>query len=142
MTFASIIVVLAVLAIVITFAILGRSKSTSAVALSAQSLRTSGSSSVQSRDHRIWVEVLSEDKPSVHEFDLMGTPATVLWKDGDPEVSVVCITQFQRGSPKTKKYDHYEYNLNDKSWVSLVPKGSADTIKRKFEELFASRSVA
>ena len=76
------------------------------------------------------------DKPNTHDFDLLGTRATVLWKDNDPEVSVVCITQFSNGTPKTNKYDHFEFNIKEWYWCATAPRGSADVIKKKFEELF------
>ena len=87
-------------------------------------------------DYSIWVSVLKDDKPNTHDFDLLGTRATVLWKDNDPEVSVVCITQFVNGTPKTNKYDHFEFNIKEWYWYATAPRGSADVIKKKFEELF------
>ena len=87
-------------------------------------------------DYSIWVSVLKEEKPNTHDFDLLGTRATVLWKDNDPEVSVVCITQFSNGTAKTNKYDHFEFNIKEWYWCATAPRGSADVIKKKFEELF------
>jgi hypothetical protein len=87
-------------------------------------------------DYSIWVSVLKEEKPNTHHFDLLGTRATVLWKDNDPEVSVVCITQFSNGTPKTNKYDHFEFNIKEWYWCATTPRGSAEVIKKKFEELF------
>jgi hypothetical protein len=87
-------------------------------------------------DYSIWVNILKEEKPNTHDFDLLGTRATVLWRDNDPEVSVVCITQFSNGTPKTIKYDHFEFNIKEWYWCATAPRGSADVIKKKFEELF------
>lgn len=87
-------------------------------------------------DHSLWVSILKEKKPNTHDFDLLGTRATVLWKDHDPEVFVVCITQFSNGTPKTNKYDHFEFNIKEWYWCAKAPRGSADVIKKKFEELF------
>jgi hypothetical protein len=87
-------------------------------------------------DYSIWVSILKEEKPNTHDFDLLSTRATVLWKNNDPEVSVVCITQFSNGQPKTNKYDHFEFNIKEWYWCATAPRGSADIIKKKFEELF------
>ena len=91
---------------------------------------------IRQDDYSIWVSILKEEKPNTYDFDLLGTRATILWKDDDPEVSVVCITQFANGIPKTNKYDHFDFNIKEWYWCRTTPRGSADAIKKKFEELF------
>lgn len=47
-----------------------------------------------------------------------------------------CVTQFSNGTPKTNKYDHFEFNIKEWYWCITAPRGAADVIKKKFEELF------
>lgn len=93
-------------------------------------------------DYGTWVSILKDKKPNTHDFDLLGTRATILWKDNDPEVSIVCITQFANGTPKTNKYDYFDFNIKEWCWCATAPRGSADAIKKKFEELFRVPSDA
>jgi hypothetical protein len=87
-------------------------------------------------DHTTWVEVLRDSKPNQRQISLFGTPATILWKDGDPEVIVVCITQFANGVPKTRKYDNFPYDIEKRYWTVNVPRGAAAVLVAELEQLF------
>ncbi|MGH1432436.1 MAG: hypothetical protein ACRBB4_15130 [Neptuniibacter sp.] len=80
-------------------------------------------------DYYRWVSVLKDNKPNIHEFDLFGTKAAILWKESSSEVEVVCLTAFNKGSPTTKKYDYFTFNIKDWYWLGTQPRGCANQVK-------------
>lgn len=81
-------------------------------------------------DYSAWVRTLITDYPNLHEFDLFGTQAAILWRGGDPEVYVVCKNRFTRGQPEQySKHDYFGYNVQEKYWLWSSPKGVADRVK-------------
>ncbi|MGE0810288.1 MAG: hypothetical protein AB7N69_06685 [Immundisolibacter sp.] len=86
-------------------------------------------------DYEIWLDVFKKEKIHVEEFDLYGTKAAITWNAGDSEVTVICITEFTNKMPSTKKWDHFDFNIKDKSWIGTTPRGSATRIREELSRL-------
>ena len=86
-------------------------------------------------DYDIWLNIFKKDKANIKEFDLFGTRAAVAWNDGDDEAVIICITAFRNGEPITKKWDHYEFNIREKYWAGMQPKGSPARIREELKSL-------
>lgn len=81
-------------------------------------------------DYARWISALRGDYPNMHEFEIFGTKAAVLWRDNDPEVQVVCLNRFLKGQPEQySKYDYFGYNTAEKYWTTIAPKGAAEKAK-------------
>lgn len=82
-----------------------------------------------------WISILNKDKKKIHNFDLFGTRAAVLWNDCEDEIYVVCITSFKNGHPQTAKYDYFGYNIHKKYWSWKPPRGCAERVKEELSQL-------
>ena len=86
-------------------------------------------------DYEIWLKIIKEEKTHFSEFDLFGTKAAICWNDNDEEVKVICITAFRNQKPITKKWDHFDFNIQEKYWVSVTPRGSPAMIREQLKIL-------
>jgi len=117
-----------IVAIVIVF-IVWKSRANPAVVR----VSTKKNSRKHSDDYEIWLSVFKEEKSNIKEFDLFGTKAAVAWNEGDNEITVICITAFQNQQPITKKWDHFEFNIEEKYWTGATPKGSPARIREELK---------
>ncbi|MGH2509493.1 MAG: hypothetical protein ACRDHZ_19115 [Ktedonobacteraceae bacterium] len=86
-------------------------------------------------DYEIWLDIFKKEKSNIREFDLFGTKAAIAWNEGDSEVVVICATEFRSQEPITKKWDNYEFNIEEKYWSRIAPKGSAERIREEIKVL-------
>ncbi len=86
-------------------------------------------------DYEIWFDIFKNEKSNIKEFDLFGTKAAIAWNEGDEEVVIICITAFRNSEPITKKWDHFEFNVRDKYWSGIQPKGSPARIREELKLL-------
>jgi hypothetical protein len=88
-------------------------------------------------DYQFWVSILSEKNSHISEFQLYGTKAAIIWgeKGFGNSVQVVCITSFSKGTPATKKYECYQFDIAGWYWGGMQPRGCASEIKKYIKSL-------
>jgi hypothetical protein len=124
---ALLIVAIAIVALVVWFSAKGKSRSNT-IDLSVRNKKYND-------DYEIWLDIFKKEKSNIKEFDLYGTKAAIAWNDGDSEAVVICITAFTNQEPTTKKWDHFEFDIKDKYWTSVTPRGSASRIREELASL-------
>ncbi|MCD6296217.1 MAG: hypothetical protein J7M30_03585 [Deltaproteobacteria bacterium] len=86
-------------------------------------------------DYEIWLNIFKKEKSNIKEFELFGTKAAIAWNDGDAEVVIICITSFRNQEPVTKKWDNFEFNVREKYWTGITPKGSPARIREELKSI-------
>ena len=86
-------------------------------------------------DYEIWLDIFKKEKSNIKEFYLYGTKAAIAWNDDDSEAVVICITAFTNQAPTTRKWDHFEFDVKEKYWTSVTPRGSASRIREELTSL-------
>ncbi len=93
-------------------------------------------------DYDAHYKVLSSEHQQAQAFKLFATEAAFFWNKGDSHVTLLSITTFLKGAPKTEEYSTYVFNIKNWSWEAEQPKGCAAEVKKHLSLYFTRGETA